>query len=113
LVPYSIPGSESSGSVPKTPLFDSEAIQKDIQELKKLIPSKNNPTVSLSGKTLSVVHQKVFANNKELLLGHLLKLEKKEYLEKFGEGLTEVEKDAVKKEPKSSALEGLKKLIQK
>ena len=40
-------------------------------------------------------------------------MEKKEYLEEFGNELTEIEKTAVKEEPKSSTLENLKKLIQK
>jgi len=69
--------------------------------------------VSLSGEALSVVHQKVFDNNEELLLNHLLELEKKEYLEEFGEKLTKKEKSSVKNKNTSLELEELKKLIQK
>jgi len=69
--------------------------------------------VSLSGEELSLIHQKFFAKNQELILGHLLKLEKKKYLEEFGKGLTEMEKTSVEKKETSLELENLKKLIQK
>jgi len=68
--------------------------------------------VSLSGEALSIVHQKLFAKNQELILGHLLKLEKKEYFEECGEELTEMEKTAVEEEGTSLTLENLKKFIQ-
>ncbi|CAG8555071.1 8405_t:CDS:10, partial [Ambispora gerdemannii] len=94
ITPY-ITGFEN-GSAPATFGLDLEAIEEDIKKLKKNIPQDyDSSNRSLSEENLSLVQQKVFANNKDLSLNRLLWLEKKYYLEKNKEELNGVELAAI------------------